>query len=305
MTTHRLGRGSTRRGVAAGLTLAMVAAALSVGVLLFVLRTGMGQQVDLMALDGFDRLLRGSGPGPMLDSARGVVLIGLLVVSAIAVIVRRQWPAAVQVVVLFGGVTATAEGLDRLAPVLFRAHAVPVYPFAEAVDRTTALLACGGAALVLVARPRHRPIAAILAAVFVGPMAASPLLSYGSRPSTLVVAVLITAMWTGLVVAGLAVARGAGYAPEPPAPRAGRTALLTGTLALAVAGLAAAVAAAVFTAEWYRGPALLGGGARAAEAVALLGAAGAVGAAVSFSLAAALITISEADRRTGPVPGSD
>jgi len=167
---------------------------------------------------------------------------------------------------MVAGVTVTAQVLDQLGPALFRAQAISVYPFAESVDRTTALLASGGVSL----------------------------LSYGGRPSTLVVAVLITAMWAGIVVAGLALARHAD--DEPPVQRASRAAVVTATVALGVVGLAAAAAALAFTAEWYGHLNLFGGGSREADLVAFIAAVSAVGCIVSLSMASVLLEAHAAAR---------
>ncbi|MEJ5946724.1 phosphatase PAP2 family protein [Pseudokineococcus basanitobsidens] len=202
--------------------------------------TGPGQVVDEVAFAGSVRgrdLLDGRATDVLSLVSEGTLVLGVVVLVVLAVL-RRRLRLAVAAVALVGGANVTTQLLKHV--VLQRpdlglgsANSLP--------SGHTTVAATLAVALVLVVPVAVRGPVALLGAAYTAATGVSTLVAGWHRPSDVAAALLVTAGWTALVVAGLRVLGGSATG------RVGRgwaAALAAAGAAGAVLGLAALLAAA-------------------------------------------------------------
>ncbi|QAY69839.1 phosphatase PAP2 family protein [Xylanimonas protaetiae] len=203
-----------------------------------------GQRVDdlarLGAQHGQHRLW--SLAEPLLDVVSvSFVVLGILTAMTIC-LVRRRWVLAAQVAVLVAGSNATTQLLKYA--VYDRPHLLPGWTGHNSLPSGHTTVAASVAVALLVAVPRAwRPVVAVLGAAWTAATGVSTLIGQWHRPSDVVAAVLVVAVW-GAAVCAL----GSRSTLDEPV-RPGDTQATPGSYAtaglLALGGLAAASVAGV------------------------------------------------------------
>ncbi|NDL60150.1 hypothetical protein [Phytoactinopolyspora mesophila] len=288
------GRGSMPPAISVGISTAAVGAALTFTIWWFALRTHNGQLTDWMAFEGLITFLQQNdlrGIETLLGSLRILATLILLLAAALLVIARRHWLVAAQVVAVVVGASATGSLMGQFSPNFFQPQALTSFPFTDSVDLMTVLFASAAVAVIMATRPANRAVVAVLCAGLVGVLTAAQLVSYAQRPSMGIMALLVVTTWTGLVVAGTAIARRRGLnlaAPEGPPASKANTAV--GVLVLVLFGLAAGATAVVLMVQWHAGS-LPATGRYGYEILSFLGPALAVGATACLTAAANLVTV--------------
>lgn len=196
-------------------------------------RTGSGQSVDQLALDGAAR-----GQGRLWELAEpvlGVVsttFVGLaLAVAVVLALVRRRWWLAAQVVVLVVGANLTTQVLKYVVldrPALLDVPRADVNTLPSGHTTVAASVAAG----LLVAVPRRwRPVVAVAGAGFTAATGVSTLVGQWHRPSDVVAGVLVVLAWGALTCA-------LGSPSSLDRPQDGGTAATAGAAALLLVGAA-------------------------------------------------------------------
>ncbi|MEJ5914053.1 phosphatase PAP2 family protein [Pseudokineococcus sp. 1T1Z-3] len=222
--------------------LAALAAAGLAGTYLAFVRTGPGQVVDEVAFAGSARgrdLLDDSATSVLSVVSEGTLVLGVVAVVVLAVL-RRRLALAVAAVVLVGGANASTQLLKH---VLLERPDLGLGSANSLPSGHTTVAASLAVALLLVVPAAVRGPVAILGAAYTAATGVSTLVAGWHRPSDVVAAVLVTAVWTGLVVAGLRARGGplAGSGARAWAALlvgAGSVVAAGGVLALVAAGLA-------------------------------------------------------------------
>lgn len=184
---------------------ALAAVALFVLLYLFFVRTRDGQLVDQLAYDGADFGWRSVTPFTrrVLDSLPAVSgVVGVLLTMTIA-LVRRNWLTLLVAIGAAGAATATTQILKYV--VLGRPD-LGVEGFAENSFPSghTTVAAASALAVFLVSSPRTRPAVAGWGAAFTVVAGVSTLANQWHRPSDVIAALLVVAVWgciAGIVLA--------------------------------------------------------------------------------------------------------
>ncbi|WP_022885630.1 phosphatase PAP2 family protein [Glaciibacter superstes] len=197
-------RASPIRYLAAALAAAVVLALLYV----FFVRTQIGQTVDQLAYDGADFGWRSVTPFTrrLLDALPMIsgVVGGLLTV--VIAVVRRNW---LTLLVALCAAVAAAATTQILKYVVFDRPDLGVEGFADSSFPSghTTVAAASALAVFLVSSPRARPAVAGWGAAFTVLAGVSTLANQWHRPSDVIAALLVVAVWGCLVGAVLAVVR--------------------------------------------------------------------------------------------------
>jgi membrane-associated phospholipid phosphatase len=211
----------TRRGIAT--TLAVLSALALLALVRVFLQSERGQVVDNL---GRDTAVAGTAADYSQDFltvvSTGFVaacLAGLLLVA----VLQRHWQSALGAVVVVGGANLTTQ---LLKDVLTRPdYGVDVGAGNSLPSGHTTVAASLGAAALLVTPHRWRPLVALLAAGYTAATGVATLLGGWHRPSDVLAAVTVVAVWSLAVSAALPlrspVAAEHGLEQPPPADPAG------------------------------------------------------------------------------------
>ena len=253
---------TTRPPARGGVVLAClaVAAASAVGVWLLwrtFVDTWAGQRVEDAAYDGAvigqGRLWRVAEP--VLDVVSVGFLVGALVTAVGVAVVRRRWGLAVQVAVLVGGANLTTQVVKHV--VLDRPELGVGADYGNTLPSGhTTVAASVGAALLIVAPPRVRPLVAVAGAVWTATTGVSTLVGQWHRPSDVVAAVLVVLGWTALVCAATALRPAVARTATGGLPRVGgrdpwRARTRRTVVALTVVGVAAGAVSVVLLVQTW------------------------------------------------------
>lgn len=201
-------RVSTRASPVRYLAAAVAAAVVLVLLYIFFVRTQIGQTVDQLAYDGADFGWRSVTPFTrrLLDALPLIsgVLGGLLTV--VIAVFRRNW---LTLAVALCAAVAAAATTQILKYVVFDRPDLGVEGFADNSFPSghTTVAAASALAVFLVSSPRARPAVAGWGAAFTVLAGVSTLANQWHRPSDVIAALLVVAVWGCVVGAVLAVVR--------------------------------------------------------------------------------------------------
>ena len=217
--------------------MASVASVLGVVLYVAVVRTGIGQRLDLVAFEGRQgqaREIRSQADAVLrlVSHASLPVLGGAVVLVALA---RRRWRLGLVVGVAMVGTVVSAQILKAFLarPSLYVPDEIPFNSWPSGHASIAAALSLGG---LLVVSHRWRTAAALVGAFFTSAFGVAAVVSGWHRPSDVLGAYLLATAWTAAAVAVLVMWRGSGrYTDEERADeRADRLVFVYGAIALVV-----------------------------------------------------------------------